>query len=437
MITRSIQGLLCLLSLLLVVNPAGAKEKDLFVDVSTHSMWIAVTGNGDNNTSQQSSIFSRAMGTDQWQQLYQIASPLVSLTHQEGQPAILLSNGQWMFVYQDGRSLGADVPADGRLVQLASNGSTICGVAWVDGGLSSLTASTRPLSPAGPARLVLMAFQRGQWQGLTEIPGVPPNAKVSLGGNNGNLLIAWLASDKQLDISQWSAGNGLQNLLPIVTPFKISECKALYAGDMPLIWIAPETGLGSVYKWNHEWTAVALASSSGLAQAQSRDLGVDSDQQLRLVYNTTDALYQQNFDLHGAAVGKPVLILAQQEEPDNSSDHWVTIAIIAVVVFLLLKAAFRRQQVIAQQSDGGPAIVLAPLLRRAGAGIVDFIPYLITAAIHMPTINPPITTYEQFVRTMDLPSVRFCAIVAMSVYILFTTVGEIFLPDPWGNLFSG
>ena len=85
-------------------------------------MWVSATIPGEGGAPAASLIFARAMGTDQWQQLYQIASPIASLTHQSGEPLILLSNGQWMFVYQDGRSLGTDVPAGGQLAQLTGNG---------------------------------------------------------------------------------------------------------------------------------------------------------------------------------------------------------------------------------------------------------------------------------------------------------------------------
>jgi uncharacterized RDD family membrane protein YckC len=425
-----IAALLCLLV------GMQAHAKDLLVDASSRSMWVAATVAGESGGPAESLIFARAMGTDQWQQLYQIASPTISLTHQDGEPAILLSNGQWMFVYQDGRSLGADVPGGGQLMQLTSTGKTICGAAWIDGGLSGMTATTHPSStPADQKRLVLLSYKLGQWQGLAEIPGVPANAAISMAGMEGNLLLAFRSKENQLQVYQWSTAAGLQILLPISATFKIADFKTLYDGDKALVWLAPATGAGCICRWDRPWSPlIPLADASNLAKAQTRDICVDADQQLRLVYSTGDQLFEQNYDQHGQAAGKPTEILTQQQDDtDTSSTHWLGIAFIALAVFVLL-SAFRRPQVNAQLNEQGPKILLASLARRLGAGLVDLIPYFVIVITLSPRV---LTSYSEVFQAANDPAFRNPVLIAMGVYLFHTTVSELFFARTIGKLIFG
>ncbi|HWB54019.1 MAG TPA: hypothetical protein VG722_07495, partial [Tepidisphaeraceae bacterium] len=155
------------LVLFVLILAGQLRGKSLLVDASSHSMWVAISLPGEQGTPSQSAIFSRAMGSNQWQQLYQIASPIAELSHQGDEPAILLSNGQWMFVFQNGRSLGNDVPGGGNLAELGSDGTNIYAAAWVAGGIKAMQATSRPATApatmASDQRLVLMRYQRGRW----------------------------------------------------------------------------------------------------------------------------------------------------------------------------------------------------------------------------------------------------------------------------------
>jgi uncharacterized RDD family membrane protein YckC len=92
---------------------------------------------------------------------------------------------------------------------------------------------------------------------------------------------------------------------------------------------------------------------------------------------------------------------------------------------------------IARQSEQNARVMLAPLARRVGAGIIDVLPYMATVFFVLMPINPPITTYEQAVRAMNSPGIRYPIIIAMGVYLLHTTIGEIFFARSIGKLIFG
>ena len=232
-----------------------------------------------------------------------------------------------------------------------------------------------------------------------------------------------------------SSGNGRQQrdcvqLPSIETKFKIADFKTLYTADKPIVWLAPNNGAGCICAWDHQWSAlIPLAASSDLAKAQKRDICVDSDQQLRLIYQSGDQYFEQNYDQHGAASGKPAEILTQQQEDtDTNSSRWLGIAFTALVVFVLL-SAFRRQQMIAKQSEKGPTILLASLARRLGAGLVDILPYLGTVL----ALSERITAYTKVAQAMNDPAIRNPILIAMGVYLLHTTVSEIFFARTIGK----
>lgn len=429
---------LCLLAITFLSSPAHAQDQ-IITDASAHAMWVGVTVPTDPNGPRDSLIFSRAMGNDQWQQLYQIASPLVSLTHQQDEPAILLSNGQWMFIYQDGRSLGDDVPNGGRLVQLTSNGSAICAAAWLSGGIGSLSAASRPTTaPTGASQLALLLYQHSQWFGLTNIPDVLTNAPLSLVGNEHNLLLACLTSSTQLRFWQYTPGKPLQVLPSLTSPFKIAQFKALYGATGPVVWIAPPAGPGSILALSTHWSApIPLPTSANLAQSTVRDLCIDGDEQFRLLYESNDQLYEQIYDRKGTATGKPTEInLQQQQDTENAPTRWLGISLVALLVLVFLTAS-RRQQTIARQSEQNARVALAPMARRLGAGIIDLLPYLGTVMMVLMPMNPPISTYDQAVRAMNQPGVRNPIMIAMAVYLLHTTISEIFFAKSIGKLIFG
>jgi uncharacterized RDD family membrane protein YckC len=430
---RLLLGLALFLGCLL---PSAALAKDLLVDASNQTMWVAATMPGDNGLPPESLIFGRTMGNDQWQQLYEIASPMVALTHQAGEPAIVLDNGQWMFIYSDGRSLGPDVPARGNLVQLSADGDLLYGLAWVNGGLASLHTTTQPTTAStSSSKLVLLQFSHGQWLGLAEIPDAPPKADVSMTGGENTLLIAWQA-DNELHLCQW-AGGAVKALPAIQPKFKIADFKVICTTDQPIAWIAPATGAGAIFKWNQQWGApISLSAPSTLAQSQQRDICIDGDQQIRLVYKSNDQLYEQNYDVHGKASGAPTEILAyQQDETDNTSRLY-GLAFFGFLIFILL-SAFRRPPILPPATESGPAIMLAPFLRRLGAGLVDILPYLVTGTVILAPYGSSITTYDQWARVMNQPSVHNPILISLGVYLLHTTLGEIFFARSIGKYLFG
>lgn len=435
-------GFFSLPLLILLLLSSLVSAKDPLVDSSSRNMWVTVAVAGEASGTTVSLIFARALGSDQWQQLYQIASPIVSLTHQGDQPVILLNNGQWMFVYPDGRTLGNDVPAAGRLVQIAGDGKNICGAAWIDGGIKGLS-STRPTTtttttPATTGKLVLLRYVRAQWQGIIEIPDVPSNAEVSLAGADGNLLLVWHEGKSELRGIEWSPAAGAQPLPAVTAKFQISDFKALFAGDQPMVWFAPATGAGTVGKWERgNFTPIDLPSHGGLAQSQDRDVCVDADQQFRLIYEQNDEALEQNYDAHGALAGNPQEILNQpQDQNDLTSNRLMEFAAVALLVFVIL-STLRRQQTLPPQMPEGAPLRLASFARRFGAGILDLLPTFIAAMLTVSSVSQPVTTYEQAMRIVNDPAIRGTMQIATGFYLLHTTLGELFFGRSIGKFIFG
>lgn len=446
---RRIIGVLAFFILLFLTGAVFGRT--LLVDESDQTIWVMVSPPQDDGQTAQSMVFSRPLGNLNWQLMYQIAAPVRAMTHQDGEAAILLENGQWMFVYQGGRSLGSSVPGNGELVQIAGNKDHLFGLAWVPGGLATMRASTQlakkvihaaapqeknesvaTTAPTAQSRLVLMRYALGAWTGVAEINAVPPKAAVSLGSANGKVTVAYQTGTRQLQVVNWSAEHGLEPLKPIHASFDIAQFKVFFPAGRLTIWTAPDAGAGSLYRWNGGWSnPVVLSETTDLSKPGARDIAA-GNKEIRFVYAKADQWYVQQYRLDGAANGAPVQILSQDDQTQTTESRWVSIAVIALLVFVML-SAFRRQDAIAETMQNRAQLHIAPLGRRLAAGLIDLSPYIIAVIV----VSSKIGRYERLTDAMNNPSVQDPLLITMGIYLLHTFLGELFFARSIGKYVIG
>jgi len=72
-----------------------------------------------------------------------LSAPVVGLAHRKSELAVVLDSGEWMLVWEEGRSLGTPLPGRSKLVTLASDEETDNGALWaigaVHGGMNAVT----------------------------------------------------------------------------------------------------------------------------------------------------------------------------------------------------------------------------------------------------------------------------------------------------------
>jgi uncharacterized RDD family membrane protein YckC len=463
-LTHPARLILVLLILLLLASARAALARQLLADGSDDGMWVASTLVGPAPAEPQTFVLGRKTGSTQWDGIYQIAAYPLALTHQRTQPVLLIENGQWMFLFRGGRSLGAPAPAGGKILTLSTTGDHLLSVVSVPGGLAAIPTtdpaapaadtSTRPAStvpaatapsvttapasrPALPPRLVLMELRDGRWDPLAELPDVDPSAQVSLVGSPSRIILAVRATDEQLHMLEWTDAQGFRPLPPITFTAKIGDFKVLAAADQPIVWVAAGTGAGSLYLFKAQaWTApVELTVAADFSQPLPRDVATTSKDRVRLVYRKGEKVYQQLYELPDARpVGDPEpVVVVLQDGNETPQGRWFSVGIMAALAFVLL-SAMRRQELIQETLERRAELNLAPIFRRFAAGLIDLSPYLVTTlVVFAPRLQAGRTQQE----ILQEPAVIRAVVIALAVYFAHVTVGELLFARSIGKWLFG
>lgn len=476
-----------LVSLFVTTFARGASQaRELLAEGSSDRLWVADVVRADDLTqpaAERTRVYSVAVPQDGWQRPMLIGAGVRDVTHRGTQLVALLKTGEWMFVWQDGRSTGPALPANGEMICIGGDGSTVWAVGRVAGGMKSLAtppttttapatttepaegteapataATTQESSPAttqpdvvattapatGPVKLVLFRLDRSTWVPEGELPEAIPASidpdLASLTVVHGRICLSVaLAGDAVIyerDGEQgWSETGRLR---PDGT--HVVRAKVLDGGDRPIVWTAGLTGAGALYFGNglqqdRQWgKPVELRVQSDFSQPLPRDVTVVA-QRIRLVFARNDKLFLQSFDWRD---GKPAgqlttVLLSTANGVDSKVGFWLNAAVM-VVLLMVMVGAMRRRGEIEETVRHLDEIPLAPLPTRLAAAVVDLWPQWAVFAIYLVMRPEAMDNPEATVGDPLLPRL---AAIAMGVYILHTMVLEMLLGASVGKLIFG
>lgn len=456
-------SLLLLPALLWPAAARAAVVRDVLAHASGDRMWIARvrTVQRPAGPADQTDIVVRQSGPgQQWKTLASVPARATQLASRASQLAVLLADGSWQFVWApDGASTGAALPADGRIRALADDGESMWAVGAVRGGLAAVNESIAAAAPAtrsgsltagatessastrpSQSRLVLFKQQSGAWAALTEfppeisLPFVEPGAEISLAVIGQRPYVAIQLSDGSIRTlclidHKWEDVGSIK--LGIGEPLKDFRLVCPPAGL--LLWISAGNGNGRLYPQG------ASSSSSSIAlrwiggnEPESIPAITVAGGYLRVVGVHAGKLYEQRYDAGGTTVGPAAELAIPVNLSDSPIGRWIDGAIIFALTFSVLATLYRRTL---QRKSG---IELhppppAPLGLRAGAGLLDALPVIVTFLVVMIHADPSLDAQE---RLEDIP-----AIIAMGsallLYLLHTTLSEILAGRTLGKWLFG
>ncbi len=427
---------------------ATPAQRDLLAHAAGESLWVAAVGprpadvgplgQPSPGPAEQTQVWVRLSRPNQhWRSLGVVPGRVASMAARESQLAVLLSDGQWLSVYDGGMATGHPLPAGGRLRALGDDGNALWAVGQVPGGRAAADAelarqaaatraaddslaptpppATRPATTAtaapsaaasspGPSAvasttgsaapasdpLVLFTLAQGRWEAKADLPAgvtLPAVTDLSVAVVGHVPLVAYELGDGTVHVLRWAPAGRWDAAASVPSRVarggRVADLQLLAGANGPLVWVtggAADPGqLGPL-------SMVAAAEPSGepaphpLVWAGPPPLAgtpaaAVAGGYLRVVGPAAGGkFYEQRYGLDGAAVGGPDEV-AVPPDPDSPLSAWVQGLLLASLTFTVGTSVYR-QVTPAAGGDGPPPVTPAPLNARAAAGAIDLLPLL-------------------------------------------------------------
>jgi uncharacterized RDD family membrane protein YckC len=434
--------LACVLSVTaLPVRAAAAPDspRELFVQsAGDRGLWLAQV---DHDPAQKNApvtvIRFRLKTATTWTEIARFGGRAVSIAARSSQLAVLLDNGDWLLVWQDGTSLGVPLPAKGQLQALAADGNALWGLAWITEPIPATrpttTATSEPVATepadAFEPRWELLRFDPSGWTATHRLPG-GPDAEVALAAARGQVLTAMQDPGEPV---QYYVNGGRARAIATAT----AERLALLPGNgMVMLWSAGAGGAGRIVRLTAGDPTTDLQPPDNLPVNSDRAVAIASGR-LRLFFTRPDdghvTVVEQTYDLSTLAkIGAPATLPFTQPMEESIYQTIFRAAVMAALVFALI-ASFQRRESIRELLDSPEKPQPAPLSGRLLAGAIDLLP--IFAGFVVIKLLVPIDADPSV--AMQNPMVDLVAGISTGVYLLHTTLVEAMLGRTIGKMIVG
>lgn len=401
--------------LLQSVHAADLTPHDLVAHGDADQFWIAriddssSSGNPGANNSPGTMIYARQLGQEgKWRALTQAPLParVVSLASLNGQAAALIDDGSWSLLYTDSAPFtGGPLPEPARMIALAGGSSTWWAVGVVPGGIAGLpttrsaathastttaAAVSRPATQPAAEQLVLFTLSGNQWLPRAEIADpVVAEPAVALEMIDDTPFLADAIPGgvrvRHLQKEQWVNDVVLPKLPPL------AAFKLLSTSQVPRLWLQFKQGPDRIYSLNAHGGTVELAEIPGSAP-DSRTITVATGK-LRVLAVVKGDVVEQDYGLNAASPDGPASPVPLPRSSPLAQLQQLQLWLVAIALALAIVGSYRQRAMMRGAGVKPEAIVLAPLGRRAVAGVIDAAPAilaLVFASIHFnPNASDP------------------------------------------------
>jgi len=456
-----------------ICSLAAVASADSSRDVLAHSSgdwgWFAHITKSTLNapietpvSNEQTELFVRHSGPgEQWKPLPTLSGRAVALASRMSQLAVLMSDGRWDTVWSDGSATGESLPAEGRIKTLSDDGTDLWAVGSVNGGIAaarqgllSEMASTMPttapmLLPAPvsnsamPPRLVLFREEQGHWATVAEFPADQLTASddnLSLAVVAGVPMLSFRSPDGGVRILSFTAEHGWKSAASFkpATTQPIQNFRIISDGFTSMLWLTTGNSPGSLYP------AGAADQGGGVPIS----LQWPGPLQLDGIPTATFAGgYVCVFGPHGDKVveqrykanGTPFATAAELSAPEQTEGlvpHWLEVVLLAFLGFTVGANVFRQWTTGEGQPDA-ETLAPAPLLPRFAAGMIDAVPIIAAVIFLIIQANRMDKNALQNPEILFTPTNLIIAASALVLYLLHTTVVEIFAGRSAGKWLLG
>ena len=462
------------LCIALAAQIVRAGPNDLLAEGAGDRLWAAhVVQNADRQLPGQRTVF-RARGageSERWRQAAEVAAPASALTHRGSELVVLFESGEWKFVSDAGVRGGDRLPGDAPVRALAGDGNSLYAVglahpmpttrtatrsatrraaaAAAAGGAATTSAAveiasaptppttTAPTTASAQVPLGLFRLERGEWVLVTPLPALLPQNQLTrlvLTIAGGRPLLAGLLRDGSIRTVELSRDHTWLDRATIRPSFEIQRMELLDYRGQPTLWLAGETGAGEIYLHDGSaWSkAIELKPGTTLGPGTDRALAVAFGR-LRLLYAGGDGkLFEQSFNPDGSADAPPTQGTVRPPPPDPRVMQFVQLGVMILLMFVML-STLRRRGSIQEAMRRADRLSLAPLGSRLAAGLIDALPLLVVPAFLAYT-EPTLVAAQ--LRLED-PAMQGWSVAATALYLLHTTVCELFFARTLGKLLLG
>jgi uncharacterized RDD family membrane protein YckC len=452
---------LCLIALLAFrVAPAAAGPRDLVSAASDDAVVLAYVQPPDKSdtdaTTVHSTILMRRLSKEtRWHKLATISGRVISIAAQADNARVLLDNGDWMTIWEDGDSLGPPILGV-KLIAFTADHDDLWAVGIPapvpEAATRATTASSQPTPLTSAAAAVLATLSAPATQPTTaplitqptgpalyHFDGVHWSSAAALPANIGSLApssisLAFLDHNPVLAINQgpagihvWSLENGKWVDVMQAQPSRIAKDFGLLdAGLPPTVWFTPG-GPG-------ELATVAgnrPLGPDGSGENDSRS-ATRAAEAIRLFSASGEHLFEQDYSPDGTAMDKPVELTVDAEGPATELENWIA-PLLTVILTMLLFGATRRTELEELPTALTEAnLALAPLLPRFIAGVIDALPVLISMLIVAGQLSQNGSGAQMPTNGQMLPFY-----IGTGIYLLYVSLSELVFATTLGKWIFG
>jgi uncharacterized RDD family membrane protein YckC len=440
-----------LLIVFLFAIPASAMAATQ--DVLAHSVgewtWFAhvsripgVVPTAVPGSNEQTECFSlQSAPGQQWNSLPVLPGRAIAIAARSSQLAVLMSNGQWLTLWEDGSASGEPLPANGKIKAISDDGTHLWAIGWVNGGIAAankaIAAATQPTTMPGdtneiassepvrsiPGKMVVFHEVDGQWATFAELPAdaiINDDTPVSFTIMDGAPLVAFKTPAGVLRTARYIAGGQWKDIIKPIEDPSAANFRVLSDGFKPFLW------------WTNGNTPGELYMQGATGDPQTTLAWVSKDQLDGLPTATIAGGYLCVFGPHAGKVleqryklnGTPFETAAELKMTDDTSQsllpRWMEVVFLTSMGFSVGASVFRQWS----EPEKGPVVeppAPAPILPRLAAGLLDALP-VIGALFYLGLKTDAFNDPAKF------PALKAIIILASAVvvYLLHTTLLETF-----------
>jgi uncharacterized RDD family membrane protein YckC len=475
-----------------VAGVARGEERDVLAHASGDWCWFAKVGKtpafmqmDPSATAEQTEVFARENSPGQpWHSLSATPLPgrVIALASRSSQLAVLMKDGQWMTVWAGGSATGQPLPASGRLLTIADDGTDLWAIGSVSGGLAAAqdaiaqaAGTTRPTTvpTTGPSAnkpavesLVVFRQQNGQWAAVADFPpgkALASETEVSMAVVGGVPMIAFKGADGKIGIVRYDVDHRWKDVAliqpstqPVSTrPSSTQASGRKASGTQPAsTQVASAIQAFSIFSDGFDpyfWETSGNSAGELFVKLSSKPAPIPLDWGKNDPLDGLPAItfsdgfvclfgprgphaekvVEQRYDRDGKPFEKANVVIVPGEGSDRMLAPWLEIAFLCMLGFLVGSSVFQQwNQTEQPTAQGNP--VPAGLFPRFAAGMIDLVPVLTSVAVILTTT----TASEDLAQ---IPSLKGIAIFAAGVliYLAHTTVAEVWTCRSVGKWLMG
>ncbi|MCS7034520.1 MAG: RDD family protein [Phycisphaerae bacterium] len=410
-------SLICLLSL--TATGQATARRDVLTCASENRYWVAqVLPPGGSQNYVRTAVRVRQANTPAWQLVSVLRGRVIDLAPHNNNLAVLMDDGTWLLAWPGGSSSGLRLPGPAALRALAGDQQAF----WALGVSLPLTDDQARQGPA--ISMPVFRFERGSWKPHAPAPTeVRHDSPLSLAVFDGRPMLAWRESDRSIGFTRLDRADEWSPVERVETDFEITDFRLLGNAPTPMLWVAPADSAGELHLRRERWGPPIVLRGSTPTAGEHRSASYFAGN-LRVVALKGGRLFEEAFSLEGSTVAGVQELGRTPPPPAPPISRW-SVVLMVLCALMLTAAIFRREEE-EPLRFGRQRWMLAPLPRRAAAGLIDAIPLIAVFAWFTPE--------SQQGDSLTADQVMYPLLGAVAIYLTHTTLLELATARSLGKL---